>query len=136
MAQRLPPLLIGTWNIGKPYDTPGPIGIDDKEEELILGLHVTYSGDHLHVCGKNIPAEPLEVESLTTDDFLRKYGFIPDVIGLRKATITDVTLNASHRINACNLHGVYEAPGAHVFKDKEEHFVMEIGNAYFPLRKG
>jgi hypothetical protein len=85
---------------------------------LIFGLHVTYSRDHLHVCGKDVPAEPLEVESLTTDDFLRKYRFMPDVIGLGKATITDVTLNASHRINPWNLHGVYEAPGAHVFMDK------------------
>ncbi len=69
------------------------------------------------------------------NEFLRKYGFMPDVIGLGKATVTEVTVGASHRVNACNLHGVYGAPGAHVFMDKEEHFVIEIGNAYYPLKR-
>jgi len=133
--QRLPPLLIGTWNVEKPYNTPGPIGIDDKEEHLILGIHIIYSRDHLHVCGKDVPAESLKVESLSANEFLRKYGFMPDVIGLGKATVTEVTVGASHRVNACNLHGVYGAPGAHVFMDKEEHFVIEIGNAYYPLKR-
>lgn len=135
-AQRLPSLLMGTWNIGKSFDTPGPVGIDAREERLILGLRLTYSGDHLHICGKDVPAEALEAKPLTKDEFLQKYGFLPGVIGLTRATITDLTLDSSHHANPCGLRGVHEAPGMHVFIDSQGHTVMELGNAYFPLRRG
>ena len=134
-TQRLPLLLVGTWNIGKPFETPGAVGVDAKEEKLILGLSLTYSGGHLHVCGKNVSAEALEAKPLTEDEFLQRYGFLPDVIGLAGATITDLTLDTSNHANPCAFRGVHEAPGAHVFIDSRGHTVMELGNAYFPMRK-
>ncbi len=135
-AQRLPSLLVGTWNIGKPFDTPGPVGIDAREERLILGLRLTYSGDHLHVCGRDVPAEALEAKPLTKDEFLQRYGFLPGLIGLARTTITDLTFDSPHQANPCGFRGVHEAPGVHVFIDSQGHTVMELGNAYFPLKRG
>lgn len=134
-TQKVPPPLIGTWDIGKPYDTPGPIGIDAKEEGFILSLRITYFGDHLHVCDRDVSAEPLKVEVITRYDFLQRYGFIPDVIGLARGPITDITLNASHGVNACDFSGVHVAPGAHVLTDQKGRSVVEVGNAYFPLTR-
>lgn len=134
-TQRLPSLLVGTWKIGKPFNTPGPIGINAKKDELILSLHLTYSRDHLHVCGKDVPTELLAVKLITTDDFLQAEGFTPDVIGLGTPSITEVTLDRSHPVNACDLHGVAVAPGTHVFMDQKGHTVMEVGNAYYALKK-
>lgn len=129
---KLPVELLGRWSIGVPYDTPGPIGINAKQEKLIMGLHLVYSADHLHVCGKDVPAQPIEAKLLTSDQFLQAYGFLPHVIGMKSSQITDLTLNPSGGMNAC---GEYENPGVHVLIDQCGHVVMEVANGYFPLRK-
>lgn len=134
-AAGLPSPLVGRWNIGNPFDTPVPVGIDAKEERLILGLRLAYSKDHLHVCGKDVPAEALEAKPLSEDEFLQRYGFLPGVIGLAKATIIDLTLDSLNRANPCGFRGVQEAPGVHVFIDSRGHTVMELGNSYFPMKK-
>jgi len=130
-SERVPLKLIGSWSVGKPYNTPGPIGINAKQEKFIRGLHLVYTADHLHVCGKKISAQPIKTRTLSDNEFLQAYGFLPRVIGMKSSPITDLTLSSSDDMNAC---GEYEDPGVHVLIDPGGHVVMEVANDYLPLK--
>ena len=129
---QIPASLIGRWKVGLPYDTPGASGLNAKQEKFIRTLRIVYFSEHLQVCGKRVPVEPVETKSLTIDEFVETYGFIPRLIGIRSSAITDVTLNSTSGMYSCSD---YEDPGVHVLIGRDGHVVMEIANAYFPLKK-
>lgn len=129
--QRIPSLLFGKWDVGAPYNTPGPIGIDARQEKFIRTLHPSYTTGHLHVCDNDIPIHLVEVKSVTDDEFLQAYGFLPDIIGM-KTPISDVRINPSDGMNIC---GDYEDPGVHVLIGRNQHVVMEVANDYFRLTR-
>lgn len=131
-SQGLPPTLIGRWSVGKPYNSPGPVGINAEQEKLIRALRLVYTDEHLHVCGKDVSTQPIKIKLFKRDEFLQAYGFLPKVIGMKSSPVTDVTLNPSDGMNAC---GEYEDPGMHVLMDPNGHVVMEVANDYFPLLK-
>ncbi len=131
-SETIPSLLVGRWYVGAPYNTPGPVGIDPGEERFIRTLRLSYTTEHLRVCGKDIAIKLVKVKSLASDDFLQAYGFLPHVIGMESSPITDVTINPSDGMNAC---GDYEDPGVHVLIDHNGHAVIEVANDYFPIKK-
>ena len=131
-SDKLPVNLIGHWSVGTPYHTPGPIGINAEQEKFIRGLHLVYTPDHLRVCGKQVSVQPVKAESLSNNEFLQAYGFLPHIIGMKSSPITDLTLNAS---NGMNAFGEYEDPGVHLLLDPSGHVVMEVANDYLPLKK-
>ncbi|HEY6375093.1 MAG TPA: hypothetical protein VIX90_06160 [Edaphobacter sp.] len=131
-SDTIPPVLIGRWDVGVPYNTSGPIGIDAKQEKFIRQLHLSYTAEHLRVCGKTIPIRPIKMKSLISDEFLETYGFLPHVIGMESSPIIDLTISPSDGMNAC---GEYEDPGVHVLIGSGGHIVMEVANDYFPLKK-
>ncbi len=129
---KIPVKLLGRWSVGVPYHTPGPIGINAEQEKFIRGLYLVYIDDHLQVCGKEISAQPISTKSLTKNEFLQSYGFLPQVIGMKSSPVTDLKLNLSNGMNAC---GEYQDPGAHLLIDPGGHVVMEVSNDYFPLKR-
>jgi hypothetical protein len=136
-SDTVPSVLIGKWSIGVPYDTPGPIGINAGQEKYIRGLHLSYTPERLRVCGKNVPIQPINMRTFTSDEFLQTYGFLPRVIGLQATPIIDLTLSSSNGItsNGMDACGDYVDPGVHVLIGGNRHVVMEVANEYFPLRK-
>jgi hypothetical protein len=127
----LPSSVLGEWKVGKPYDVGQPIGLDAKQEEMITGLVIKLSQDQIGVCGKEVPIKSVEVEHLTNDEFLAKYNFTPNLIGLKGAGVIDISLNKLHTTKAC---GEFADPGSHLFLSKS-HAVVEVGNDYFPLTR-
>ena len=132
-ADVLPKVILGAWRIGQPFDTPQPAGLTAKQETYIRSLSLRYTTDTLTVCGKKLSIQPIKVKILTDDDFLQSYGFLPKIIGLQGASITDVSIHSNDMMNAC---GEYESPGVHLLLGKNGHVVMEVANEYFPLKKG
>ena len=128
---RLPSSVLGKWKVGKPYDVGQPIGLDAKQEEMITGLVIKLSQEKVDVCGKEVPIKSIEVEHLTSDEFLAKYNFTPNRIGLKGADVLDISLNKFHTTKAC---GEFVDPGSHLFLSKS-HAVVEVGNDYFPLTR-
>jgi hypothetical protein len=128
----IPSQLIGKWRIGSPYSTPNPVGINAEQEKHIRSLQLIYSAHGLHVCGKDIPLRTATLRSLTSDQFLQAYGFLPHVIGMEESTVVDLTINLSDGMNAC---GNFEDPGVHVLIGSNNHFVIEVANDYLPLKK-
>ena len=127
----LPSDALGNWTVGKPYDVGQPIGLDAKQEDKINGLNIGLAPNHIEVCGKNVPIKSIDVDQLTRDDFLRKYNFPPDSIGLKGSSIVEVSINVLHSTRAC---GDFEDPGSHLFI-ADRHVVIEVGNDYFPLKR-
>lgn len=127
----LPSSVLGKWKVGKPYDVGQPIGLDAKQEEMITGLVIKLSQDQIGVCGKEVPIKSIEVEHLTNDEFVAKYNFTPNLIGLQGADVIDIGLNKLHTTKAC---GEFSDPGSHLFIS-QSHVVVEVGNDYFPLSK-
>jgi hypothetical protein len=128
---QLPPSAIGKWTVGKPYDVGQPVGLDAKQEGAIIGLVVKVSPKQLAICGRDIPITSVKVDHLTSSDFLAKYNFTPNLIGLSDADILDISLNKLHSIKAC---GEFADPGTHLLISKG-HAVVEVGNDYFHLTK-
>src|SRR5579884_1850018 len=110
-SEKIPVNLLGHWSVGKPYNTPGPVGINAGQEKFIRRLHLVYIDDHLHVCGKEILVQPDSSKSLTENEFIQSYGFLPKIIGMKSSPITDLRLNPSNSMNAC---GEYQDPGTHL----------------------
>ena len=131
-SEKIPVSILGHWNVGAPYRTPGPIGINAVQEKFIRGLHLVYMNNYLHVCGKEISTQPINTKSLTENEFLQSYGFLPHIIGMESLPVTDLKMNPSNSMNAC---GVYQNPGMHLLIDAGHNVVMEVANDYFPLKK-
>ncbi len=128
---QLPSSAVGRWTVGKPYDVGQPVGLDAKQEGAIVGLVIKVSPSQLAVCGKDVPITSVKVDHLTSSDFLAKYNFTPNLIGLGDASILDISLNKLHSTNVC---GEFADPGTHLFISKG-HAVVEVGNDYFHLTK-
>lgn len=128
---QLPSSVLGKWTVGKPYDVGQPVGLDAKQEGAITGLVIRVSPSQLTVCSKDIPIESVNVEHLRSSDFLAKYNFTPNLIGLNDANILDISLNKLHSTKAC---GEFADPGTHLLISKG-HAVVELGNDYFRLTR-
>jgi hypothetical protein len=126
----IPSALIGHWVVGVPYDVGQPIGLNADQEEKMKNLPIVVTRGDIAVCGKTVSVESVSVEVLSSDQFLARYNFSADRIGLRGSHITDVTINKFHSTYAC---GDFNDPGTHLFVSAKE-VVMEVGNDYFPLR--
>ena len=128
---QLPSSAVGKWTVGKPYDAGQPVGLDAKQEGAIVGLVIKVSPSQITVCGKDVPITSVKVDHLTSSDFLAKYNFTPNLIGLSDVDILDISLNKLHSTKAC---GEFADPGTHLLISKG-HAVVEVGNDYFHLTK-
>jgi len=128
---QLPSSAVGKWTVGKPYDVGQPVGLDAEQEGAIVGLVIKVSPSQLAVCGKDVPITSVKVDHLTSSDFLARYNFTPNLIGLGDADILDISLNKLHSTKAC---GDFADPGTHLLISKG-HAVVEVGNDYFHLAK-
>ena len=128
---QLPSVALGKWTVGKPYDVGQPVGLDMKQEGTIVGLVINVSRSQVAVCGRGVPITSVKVDHLTSSDFLAKYNFTPNLIGLGDANILDISLNNLHSTKAC---GEFADPGTHLLISKG-HAVVEVGNDYFQLTK-
>lgn len=130
---QVPRQLLGEWLVGKSYDTVQPVGIDQSQANRIEAAHLLYTHDHLRVCGKDIPIESVSKKSLNEDAFVQATGFSPSFIGFKGTPVVEVSLNGWESTNAC---GDFLDPGVDVFIGPDSHVVIEVENAYFPLRRG
>jgi hypothetical protein len=124
------PELIGHWQVGAPYETYQSAGLNNTQESYIESLRLEYDKNRLHVCGKEIPIESVKAEALTEDDFLGRYHFHPQLIGVGDSNIVELSIGAPDATSIC---GEYGAPGLHVFVGDNKHAVIEVANDYFPL---
>lgn len=131
-SARVPSYLIGEWSVGAPYDTPGPVGIDENQLARIRSFHIKYANDSIQVCGKIVHIESVTSKKLTNNKFLRLYGFFPRIIGFNSSILTEFTVNSDDAFGAC---GDFENPGFDVFVDDNHHVVIEVANGYFPLMR-
>ena len=123
------PALIGKWGVGTAYETNQSSGLNLNQESYIESLHLEYAKDHLRVCGKEIAIQSIKAESLTEDDFVGRYHFHPEIIGVGPSGIVEVNISSGDTA-AC---GEYGDPGVHVFVGDNKHAVIEVANDYFPL---
>jgi hypothetical protein len=123
------PALMGKWVVGTAYDTNQASGLNTNQESYIESLHLEYAKDHLRVCGKEIAIQSIKAEALSEDDFVGKYHFHPEMIGVGSSGIVDVNISSADTA-AC---GEYGDPGVHVFVGDNRHPVIEVSNDYFPL---
>ena len=128
-VDQLPSCVVGKWTVGKPYDVGQPVGLDAKQEKAIIGLIIKISPHYLTVCGKDIPIKSVDVVHLTSNDFLAKYNFTPNLIGFSDASLVEISFNKLHSTNAC---GGFADPGTDILISKG-HAVVEVGNDYFQL---
>ena len=125
------PTLLGKWQVGTPYETNQSVGLNTNQESYIENLHLEYARDHLRVCGKDIAIQSIKAEALTEDDFVGRYHFHPEAIGVGASNIVEVNISSADTA-AC---GEYGDPGLHVFVGDNKHAVIEVANDYFPLIK-
>lgn len=128
---QLPSSAVGKWTVGKPYDVGQPVGLDAKQEEAIIGLVVKVSPNQITVCGKDVPIKSVEVDHLTSSEFLAKYKFTPNLIGFGDDTLVEISINKLHSTKAC---GEFADPGTDLLISKN-HAVVEVANDYFRLTK-
>lgn len=128
---QLPSNAVGKWTVGKPYDVGQPVGLDAKQEEAIIGLVVKVSPSRITVCGKDVSIKSVEIDHLTSSDFLAKYNFTPNLIGFGDDTFVEISINKLHSTNAC---GDFADPGTDLLISKD-HAVVEVANDYFELKK-
>jgi hypothetical protein len=129
---KLPSALFGHWRVGSSYYTPGPAGTDTRQAEFIGKLRLVYTSTRLRACGETISVRSIETQTLDEDSFVQTYGFRPKLIEMVPPVI-DVSLNGYRGITAC---GRIDNLGAHLLLDHAGRAVMEVANAFFPLKKG
>ncbi len=128
----VPSALLGTWKVGRAFDTPGATDLTNELDVQIKKLHFEITADAINVCGKHVPIESTTLSILTNSDFARRYRMWPKEIGLNGTKITEFEINSSEDSKAC---GDFSDPGTHIFFDEQGHVAMEIDNAYYLLRQ-
>jgi hypothetical protein len=125
------PALIGKWAVGTPYETNQPSDLNTNQEGYIESLKLEYAKDRLRVCGRDVAIQGIKAEALTEDDFVGRYHFHPEQIGVGASDIVEVNISSADAA-AC---GQYGDPGLHVFVGDNKHAVIEVAGDYFPLIK-
>jgi hypothetical protein len=129
----IPSVLIGTWKVGRAYDTQGPTDLDEQQELQIKKLKIEIASDAIKVCGKTIPIKNATLSVMTYDQFATRYRMGANRIGLTYGgRITELVINSSELTHAC---GEFSDPGTDVIFDEQNHFAIQVDNAYYELKK-
>jgi hypothetical protein len=128
----IPSALIGTWKVGKCFDTPGPTDLNEHQLSVIEKSHFEITSNTIKVCGRNIAIKKAGQSEFTPDQFATRYRLGPSRIGLIGARITEVDINPMNLPHSC---GDFSDPGTNVIFDEQNHFAIEVDNLYFRLRR-
>lgn len=120
---------VGNWKIGASYYLGQSTNMTPSLEKQIKRLHISITSDHIDVCKKHLKIDAVEVHQLSANDFLQKFNFNPGLIELNGDSITEISINPLHTMNAC-LN--FQDPGSHLFI-ADKHVVIEVNHRYFPL---
>lgn len=131
----LPKPMIGEWHVGVAYKTPGPIGIDARQEQKVRSIQITYATNRFLICGKQVQVKGVQIESLSENDFLQKFGFLPRLIGMLPAPVTEINVNSREPAHGCSGEGEWQYVGQHILIGQDGHLVIEVANAYFALQR-
>jgi hypothetical protein len=129
----IPSVLLGTWKVGRAYDTPGPTDLDKQQELKIKKLKIEIASDAIKVCGKTIPIKSAALSVMTYDQFATRYRMGANRIGLiYGGKITELVINSFEVTHAC---GEFSDPGTDVIFDEQNHFAIQVDNAYYELKR-
>ena len=129
----IPSTLLGTWKVGRAYDTPGPTDLDEKQELKIKKLKIEIAPGAVKVCGKTIPIKSTTLSAMTYDQFANRYGVGANRIGLTYGgKITELVINSFELTHAC---GEFSDPGTDIIFDEQNRFAIQVDNAYYQLRR-
>jgi hypothetical protein len=118
-AQGVPPLLIGEW-------------ADARQESYVRSLQIGYASNFVYECGAKFAIQSVEVKTWSVKDFMIRYNFSPESIGLKGPHIVEVFINLIDGAKACG-EGEYRNPDRSVFIGDNKHIVIVVANDYFPL---
>ena len=65
----IPSVLLGTWKVGRAYDTPGATDLNQQQDSQIKKLKFELTSNALNICGKNIPIKSATLTVMTHDEF-------------------------------------------------------------------
>jgi hypothetical protein len=129
----IPSVLLGTWKVGRAYDTPGPTDLDEQQELQIKKLKIEFAPDAVKVCGKTIPIKSAALSVMTYDQFATRYRMGANRIGLTYGgRVTELAINSFELTHAC---GEFSDPGTDVIFDEHNHFAIQVDNAYYELKR-
>ena len=129
----IPSVLLGTWKVGRAYDTPGPTDLDKQQELKIKKLKIEIASDAIKVCGKTIPIKSAALSVMTYDQVATRYRMGANRIGLiYGGKITELVINSFEVTHAC---GEFSDPGTDVIFDEQNHFAIQVDNAYYELKR-
>ena len=129
----IPSVLLGTWKVRRAYDTPGPTDLDKQQELKIKKLKIEIASDAIKVCGKTIPIKSAALSVMTYDQFATRYRMGANRIGLiYGGKITELVINSFEVTHAC---GEFSDPGTDVIFDEQNHFAIQVDNAYYELKR-
>lgn len=131
-TSRIPPILLGTWNVGSAFDTPGPTDLNERQLLHIEKSQFEITPNRIKVCGRSIPIKKANQSVFTPDQFATRYGLLPTRIGLSGGNITEVDINPLEILHSC---GEFSDPGTDVIFDVQHHFAIEVDNLYFKLSR-
>jgi hypothetical protein len=128
----IPSVMLGTWKVGRAYDTPGATDLNQQQDSQIKKLKFELTSNALNICGKNIPIKSTTLTVMTHDEFATQYGVGPNRIGLNGERITELQINSFELTHAC---GDFSDPGTDLIFDEQNHFTVQVDNAYYQLRR-
>ena len=112
----------GTWKLKSIYPTRNIEGPSPSEQEKLLGTTIVLSGDTLKACGRSVPVRTIEVNQISSSDFLDNNRVRLSGVGIEAASVTEIVVN--HR-QAGTCFDVFPLPGQDIYiKDKNEIVIL------------
>jgi hypothetical protein len=128
----IPSVLLGTWKVGRAYNTPGATDLNQQQLLQIEKMRFAITSDALNTCGKTIPIKSVTLTVRTPDEFAIRYAMGPNRIGLNGGKITELEINSFELTHAC---GDFSDPGTDILFDEQDHFAIEVDNSYYQLNR-
>jgi hypothetical protein len=129
----IPSVLLGTWKVGRAYDTPGATDLNTQMDSKIKRQTIEISSSAIKVCGKIIPIKSAALSVMTYDQFATKYHVGANQIGLTYGgKITELIIDSYEETHAC---GQFSDPGTDIIFDEQNHFAIQVDNSYYQLRR-
>jgi hypothetical protein len=126
-------MVYGTWILKSIYPTQNVEGPSRAQQKKLLGTTVVLNASALEACGQSVPVKTVEVNQVSSADFLENNRVRFSEVGVEGASITEIVIN--HRQSG-TCFDAFPLPGQDIYvKNKNEILVYFEGVFYRALRK-
>ncbi|WP_233840414.1 hypothetical protein [Dyella sp. 2HG41-7] len=118
----------GTWILRSIYWTPNIQGPTLSQQNKLLNTSVILSDDEIKACGVSTPINSIEVNHISSDDFLANTRVRFNWVGIDTPIVTEIVINHA---SSGNCFGAFPIPGQDVYVKSRDELLIDFEGVFY-----